>query len=456
MNNKITKAEKSVAPVDSKDIKKGDAFWDVDKHGNVIPWVDRKHQSIQYANALANINEYAATKGIEFKVSEDQVQRVFLCGEYREYKSYVNAETDDVMKHSLHRAFFCKRRMCPQCMWLRTMTESHINKLVLEEIHKEYKSAYGYFLTLTVKNVKADQLKDTIKHIMKSFTKMMRKSRIKKYLLGYSRTVEVTYNAKTDTYHPHIHAILIFKSSLRNSEKGIFKQSKKNGQNEFIDMWQEAAELDYRPSITIEQYTKAKTYVGKYGRKKGKTIHKTREQNISSSAAELSKYPTEIIDVAEAIPIYDDSESDQSHNGERNLIGYDYVYNLDQLLTIEEAFFNKRLMTYGGIFKKKRNEIKKQIIEQAKLNEEEEEKVFSYTDGEGNSVTYRLTKEDILYNYFRAIYNYAEEYRNKAFIVSEMEKGLTGSEFQSRYGYSSDDEEDQENQEYIEIVKSTM
>lgn len=443
MNNKITKAEK----VTSTSVEKGNVFIDYDKNGNVIPWVDRKHQVTRYAEVLSHINDYASMNGYDFKVSRDQVQRVHECGEYREYKSYVNAKTKDVMDNKLHRAFFCKRRLCPQCMWLRTLSESHINGLALTAIHEDHKSAYGYFLTLTVKNVDGPRLSDEITHIASSFTKLMRKTRIKKYLLGYSRAIEVTYNKEKDTYHPHIHAILIFKSSLRNSEGGIFKQSKKNGQNEFIDMWQDAAGLDYRPSITIEQYTKAKTYIGKYGKHKGKRIHKSREENIMSSAYELTKYPSKISDSAKAIPIYE--ESTQSE--EKTIVGYDFQYDLEKLFFLERGYYNKRLMTYGGIVKEYRTKVKKRLLEEAIAAELQDEYEFTYTDGNGKEVHQKLTEEDILYNYFRVRFNHAEKYQDKAFVVSEIDQHLTAREFEAKYGYKKTEDDDD-----LEIAKNIL
>lgn len=430
------------------EFKKGSLYIDYDSNGNVIPWKEKKHQTVLYSAALEKVNDLFIKRGSPFPlVTEDQIERTRQCGEYREYKSYVNGETKDVMKTSLHRAFFCKRRLCPQCMWLHARTESYINALTLMRIHGDYKSAYGYFVTLTIKNVEGPLLEDAINKLTKGFTKLLRKRRIKKYLLGYSRFIEVTYNDESDTYHPHIHAVLIFKSSLRNSKGGIFKQSKKGGKNEFIDMWQEAADLDYRPSITIEQYSKPKKYIGKYGKHKGKLISKTREENIRSSAFELSKYTTEIVDVADVVPIY------EKKNNKKKLIGYDYNYNVERLMYLENALFNKRLMTYGGLIKEYRKKIKSEILRDARIFEDRLSKgddlEFEYEDSEGKFIKEKLTEEEILYNYFRVRYNHKSEYQEKGFVIQEIDKNLNRKEFERLYGYKDLNEEEEEELVFI-------
>jgi hypothetical protein len=65
-----------------------------------------------------------------------------------------------------------------------------------------------YFVTLTRPNVKARQLKSEIKKMLSGFQKIkdnLRKTY--KIKLQGIRKIEITYNHKTDSYHPHFHFI---------------------------------------------------------------------------------------------------------------------------------------------------------------------------------------------------------------------------------------------------------
>jgi hypothetical protein len=64
------------------------------------------------------------------------------------------------------------------------------------------------FTTLTIRNVNREQLRDTVKHMNKSLTNIIRVIRERKKInISGIRKIEVTYNHITNTYHPHIHLI---------------------------------------------------------------------------------------------------------------------------------------------------------------------------------------------------------------------------------------------------------
>ena len=66
-----------------------------------------------------------------------------------------------------------------------------------------------YFVTLTIPNVSADELKDTISKMTNDCSKIIRVIReSKKIKINGIRKVEITYNEKTNTYHPHIHLLV--------------------------------------------------------------------------------------------------------------------------------------------------------------------------------------------------------------------------------------------------------
>jgi hypothetical protein len=65
-----------------------------------------------------------------------------------------------------------------------------------------------YFTTLTIKNVKAENLAETIEKMLKNMSNIIRVLREKRKInISGIRKIEITYNAKMDTYHPHFHIL---------------------------------------------------------------------------------------------------------------------------------------------------------------------------------------------------------------------------------------------------------
>ncbi|ESV53917.1 protein rep [Streptococcus agalactiae LMG 14747] len=101
------------------------------------------------------------------------------------------------------------------------------------------------FLTLTVRNVKGDDLNATLSSLTKSFDRLFRRAKVKKNLLGYLRSVEVTHNEKEKTYHPHIHVLLMVKSSYFAGKDNYISQK------EWGEMWSRSLKVDYYPMVDI-------------------------------------------------------------------------------------------------------------------------------------------------------------------------------------------------------------
>lgn len=100
---------------------------------------------------------------------------------------------------------YCKNRWCPICN--RNKTAELINKYapILSECDNLY------FITLTRPNVKGEDLKGEIKVLMKTFRDIINnriiRQHIKQGVIGL-RKIECTYNAESNTYHPHFHLLV--------------------------------------------------------------------------------------------------------------------------------------------------------------------------------------------------------------------------------------------------------
>lgn len=112
------------------------------------------------------------------------------------------------------KTILCKDKFCNNC---KKVKQAQRMARYIPEL-KKYKDSL-YHLVLTVPNVKGEDLKDTIKKIVKAFRKLMYYIRGERVIRGYEwlsdagykgavRTLEVTF--KDDIYHPHFHIGIVF------------------------------------------------------------------------------------------------------------------------------------------------------------------------------------------------------------------------------------------------------
>ena len=96
---------------------------------------------------------------------------------------------------------YCKNRWCLVCARIKTATIiNHYLPVINQFIDKQ-------FVTLTVPNVRNEDLRTTIELMQKQFTKIKDGRKLRGKVKGM-RKLEVTYNPKRNTYHPHYHLIV--------------------------------------------------------------------------------------------------------------------------------------------------------------------------------------------------------------------------------------------------------
>jgi plasmid rolling circle replication initiator protein Rep len=161
-------------------------------------------------------------------------------------------------------ANFCKQRLCPVCNYRRsTMMWHKINEIVQQFEKNEF-----VFITLTVRNCKGEELSSTIDHLLNSFKRITNRKTWKKCFIGYVRGLEITYNPRENTFHPHIHIL------VATSEK-YFKEH-------YVDIhylqkwWMESANLDYYAQVDIRKV-----------------------KNKEKAVAEVAKYAVKMSDILE-------------------------------------------------------------------------------------------------------------------------------------------------------------
>lgn len=249
---------------------------------------------------------------------------VHFCGTDLTFNKY----KDDTV--SLVSANFCKDTLCPMCAWRKS----------LKLFNQVYKCAqylqpkYDFiFVTLTVKNCKAEDLKDILKLINKSYYTLTRRKDFK-FIKGSFRGTEITYNADTNEFHPHIHAIWVV-------DKSYFKGSNYIKTEELVKQWGKVLNLDYKPICHIQ---------------KVKQKSKKNKNSLVSAVAESAKYCVKDSDYT-------------SHSDNVN----DFVVS-----TLSGALHNTRMFEFYGVFKKVRKMLNLTDVEKSNLiNIEEEEKKVS-------------------------------------------------------------------------------
>lgn len=142
-------------------------------------------------------------------------------------------------------ANFCRQRLCQVCAWRRAAKFTAQMFPVIRNL--EAKGYKAIFVTLTVQNPPADGVSAALDVLLKGWDRLIHNNRwYRQYVKGFVRSLEVTYNASSDTYHPHIHALLFMPAQYATATYGPYKNQK-----ELQADWARAAKLDYNPIVDI-------------------------------------------------------------------------------------------------------------------------------------------------------------------------------------------------------------
>lgn len=162
-------------------------------------------------------------------------------------------------------ANFCRERLCNVCAWRR-------QSRFLAQIHPLLNSLdeEGYkfiMVTLTVKNVPYEELKNCVDNIMHAYDKLLKRRKVKRAWNGCIRAMELTYNHEEDTFHPHLHiCIAVRQEYFYNSDLYITL-------DELISFWQNSLNTEYEPNVDIkgvDDSARGAVEVIKYSLKPGK------------------------------------------------------------------------------------------------------------------------------------------------------------------------------------------
>lgn len=281
-----------------------------DKLGFYYDFLSRLQNGDRYYQSLIDELGISSLSPVNFG---NRSQRVFNCGSYLEFK--VSPEG-----HKLHHANFCKDRLCPMCQWRRSMKVFSQVSSCMDWIQDRQSDVCYLFLTLTIKNCIPSDLASSISKLETGFKKLIHDNRrLRKLLLGSFRSLEITYNRLTDTFHPHLHIVLALPSKY-------FSGSYYISQKEWQSMWSHAAGLDYDPVIDVR-------------------VVKNTPRGLSAAVAEVSKYAVKDADY----------------------LKFDKLTNTRLVYWLSVSLQGRRLCSFTGLFREARQTLKLDSIEDGDL-----------------------------------------------------------------------------------------
>jgi len=185
-------------------------------------------------------------------LGEKQLRRYNECAIYLKYAVVKDLEGNFVEK--LVAANFCKNRWCNICNWRRSLKYRTILNNRILKIKDEYNAKF-IFITFTIKNTYYKNLKDDLKLILKSFSRLfkylLRKNR---GILGYVRSLEFTIQKSDIEYiNLHIHVLVAVTTSYFNKNYNLYLN-----QREWSRLWQKYLGVNYTPVVDVRVVKKRK------------------------------------------------------------------------------------------------------------------------------------------------------------------------------------------------------
>lgn len=239
---------------------------------------------------------------------ESRAARVYGCGKQIKITTCSNGH-----RHIVG-ASFCRDRFCPACAWRRSRM---LSGQVMQVVHAaaERERLRYIFLTLTIRNCPGEELPQTVDKLYDAWHRMFwnagkkQKNNIFAPVRGWLRNLEVTKNAETGGFHPHLHILIAVKPSY--FETGYINQK------QWTAAWRSALGASYDPRVDV------------------RAIRATTGRSMAGAACEVGKYSVKDSDYITG-QREDDSET---------------------LGVLVSALYGRRLMAWGGIYRKIHKEL---------------------------------------------------------------------------------------------------
>jgi Plasmid rolling circle replication initiator protein and truncated derivatives len=287
-------------------------------------------------------------------------------------------------KHKLNRSNRCKHKYCPQCARVQALKRTLEAQYLMTKL---FENNYDFlFLTLTLRNCNADEIKQTMDNMNKAVNqRFLKYKEIKEAFHGNIRKFELTYNPylyrknklvlkngkkvvdeNKKPFNPHIHMIIAVKKSYFG--KRYIKQHR------LRELWQRALDVDYLPMVnikkvklrTIDDLTELEQEHAEY------TNEEFEKQRLIDGAFEIGKYMAK---------------------------STDYLISDRMFHIFYENLFKRRNWTVSGIFRQLKKEAKENEVEILKeMLDKEIDFIhiveYNYNNNDSNYYMTRLSRKD--------------------------------------------------------------
>lgn len=222
---RLCKREQDPAVPGLAELSKKDESWDIHR-----------------ANADRVAACYSAG-GQEFKRYADRISFCSLLLDFRLVPEVSEYVFDATYKLKLAAVLCCRVRTCTVCTWRRSLVWKVKASEAIPKVIADYPNARWLFLTLTAKNCKITELRETLSYLNKSFKRL---TELKAWLgKGWIKTVEVTKGKDGKSAHPHLHVLIMVSSSYFSGRDYL-------SQKRWVELWQKCLRVDYEPVLDIK------------------------------------------------------------------------------------------------------------------------------------------------------------------------------------------------------------
>ena len=171
-------------------------------------------------------------------------QRMDFCAQILDFKLVPDLDLDE-LQLKLSAAHFCRVPQCPVCQSRRSLMWKARALRALPLVVRDYPNHRWLFLTLTQKNCSVSELREIVLRMNKSFVRL---TKLKRWVVkGWIKSLEIT-RGEDGSAHPHFHCLLMVSSTY-------FKSNYLN-YDQWSELWQRAARLDYKPQVSIRAVAK--------------------------------------------------------------------------------------------------------------------------------------------------------------------------------------------------------
>lgn len=164
-------------------------------------WAQKKQKAAEMARKMIKIGY------------QKRGERMKMCA------NFITGKVCNECGHLIVNTRLCRDRLCPICTWRLSMRRFAAMYTIVDGLQTAYPERKWWFVTLTVKNCPAEELGSTITEMLRTWNCITSHRQFREHFDGYARSLEITYNPRTKTIHPHIHVLVM--AATDNADPGF-------------------------------------------------------------------------------------------------------------------------------------------------------------------------------------------------------------------------------------------